>query len=81
MVGVRGFEPPTLRSRTVRAKPDCATPRLMVCQKMFPTNIKDYLLYLYTINQMMLTIGAGNETRTRDFQLGKLTLYRLSYTR
>jgi hypothetical protein len=24
---------------------------------------------------------AGNETRTRDFQLGKLTLYRLSYAR
>ena len=24
---------------------------------------------------------AGNETRTRDIQLGKLTLYQLSYTR
>jgi drug/metabolite transporter (DMT)-like permease len=26
-VGARGFEPPTSRTRTVRAKPDCATPR------------------------------------------------------
>ena len=27
LVGARGFEPPTSRTRTVRAKPDCATPR------------------------------------------------------
>jgi hypothetical protein len=27
LVGARGFEPPTSRSRTVRAKPICATPR------------------------------------------------------
>lgn len=26
-------------------------------------------------------IGAGDESRTRDLQLGKLSLYRLSYTR
>jgi hypothetical protein len=25
--------------------------------------------------------GAGNGTRTRDIQLGKLTLYQLSYSR
>ena len=25
--------------------------------------------------------GAGNGIRTRDFQLGKLTLYQLSYAR
>ena len=28
-----------------------------------------------------LEIGAGDESRTRDLQLGKLSLYRLSYTR
>ena len=27
MVGVSGFEPPTSASQTLRAKPDCATPR------------------------------------------------------
>jgi hypothetical protein len=27
MVGVRGFGPPTSASQTLRAKPDCATPR------------------------------------------------------
>ena len=26
-------------------------------------------------------IGAGNETRTRDFHLGKVVLYQLSYAR
>ena len=26
-------------------------------------------------------IGAGNEVRTRDIQLGRLTLYQLSYSR
>jgi hypothetical protein len=26
-------------------------------------------------------IGAGNETRTRDFHLGKVVLYQLSYSR
>jgi hypothetical protein len=26
-------------------------------------------------------LGAGNGTRTRDFQLGKLMLYQLSYSR
>ena len=29
----------------------------------------------------MTYMKAGNETRTRDIQLGKLTLYQLSYTR
>ena len=27
LVGVRGFGPPTSASQTLRAKPDCATPR------------------------------------------------------
>ncbi len=27
------------------------------------------------------TNGAGDETRTRDIQLGRLTLYQLSYSR
>ena len=27
MVGASGFEPPTSASRTLRAKPSCATPR------------------------------------------------------
>ena len=26
-------------------------------------------------------VGAGDETRTRDIQLGRLTLYQLSYSR
>ena|GEM_PF-4883898 len=30
---------------------------------------------------MKLTIGAGNETRTRDLDLGKVALYQLSYAR
>ena len=29
----------------------------------------------------MLVIGAGNGTRTRDFHLGKVVLYQLSYSR
>ena len=29
----------------------------------------------------LLLVGAGNGIRTRDFQLGKLTLYQLSYAR
>jgi hypothetical protein len=27
------------------------------------------------------TVGAGDEIRTRDIQLGRLTLYQLSYSR
>jgi hypothetical protein len=30
---------------------------------------------------MSLLIGASEETRTLDFNLGKVTLYQLSYTR
>ena len=30
---------------------------------------------------MLEVIGAGNETRTRDFHLGKVVLYQLSYSR
>ena len=30
---------------------------------------------------MRKTYGAGDETRTRDIQLGRLTLYQLSYSR
>jgi hypothetical protein len=29
----------------------------------------------------MLFIGAGNEARTRDLNLGKVALYQLSYSR
>ena len=29
----------------------------------------------------VVKIGAGNETRTRDFHLGKVVLYQLSYSR
>ena len=32
-------------------------------------------------NGGFLAFGAGNGIRTRDFQLGKLTLYQLSYAR
>ena len=28
-----------------------------------------------------IQFGAGNEVRTRDIQLGRLTLYQLSYSR
>ena len=28
-----------------------------------------------------IKLGAGDETRTRDIQLGRLTLYQLSYSR
>jgi len=31
--------------------------------------------------QVLLNVGAGNGVRTRDIQLGKLTLYQLSYAR
>jgi hypothetical protein len=30
MVGARGFEPPASASRTLRAKPNCATPRKVI---------------------------------------------------
>lgn len=33
------------------------------------------------IHWYLVRNGAGNGARTRDFQLGKLTLYRLSYAR
>ena len=33
LVGERGFEPPTSASRTLRAKPDCATPRIYAILK------------------------------------------------
>ena len=29
----------------------------------------------------VIEVGAGNETRTRDFHLGKVVLYQLSYSR
>jgi hypothetical protein len=33
------------------------------------------------INALQITNGAGDEARTRDIQLGRLTLYQLSYSR
>ena len=30
---------------------------------------------------LLKNFGAGDETRTRDIQLGRLTLYQLSYSR
>ena len=33
------------------------------------------------MNTMNNNIGAGNETRTRDPDLGKVVLYQLSYSR
>ncbi len=35
----------------------------------------------YTLPYRFPKDGAGNGIRTRDFQLGKLTLYQLSYAR
>ena len=35
----------------------------------------------HRISNNELWCGAGDEVRTRDIQLGKLTLYQLSYTR
>ena len=32
-------------------------------------------------NKLAKKFGAGDETRTRDIQLGRLTLYQLSYSR
>ena len=34
-----------------------------------------------TLVWAFLESGAGNETRTRDFNLGKVALYQLSYSR
>jgi hypothetical protein len=33
------------------------------------------------IRRIQLLFGAGNETRTRDLYLGKVSLYQLSYSR
>ncbi len=33
------------------------------------------------MNAIVLETGAGNETRTRDPDLGKVVLYQLSYSR
>ena len=35
----------------------------------------------YWIRELRGEIGAGNETRTRDPDLGKVVLYQLSYSR
>jgi hypothetical protein len=35
----------------------------------------------YWIHELRGEIGAGNETRTRDPDLGKVVLYQLSYSR
>jgi hypothetical protein len=34
-----------------------------------------------TVNAVYIQFGAGDETRTRDIQLGRLELYQLSYSR
>ena len=39
------------------------------------------ILYLFDFIEFLLKIGAGNETRTRDPDLGKVVLYQLSYSR
>ena len=38
-------------------------------------------LFLYYNKKLSKNFGAGDETRTRDIQLGRLTLYQLSYSR
>ena len=40
--------------------------------------IKNIILLL---NFLIFEIGAGNEVRTRDLNLGKVALYQLSYSR
>ena len=35
----------------------------------------------HSIEWLFLELGAGNETRTRDPDLGKVVLYQLSYSR
>jgi hypothetical protein len=35
----------------------------------------------FQIPRLKKTVGAGDEIRTRDIQLGRLTLYQLSYSR
>ena len=39
------------------------------------------LLGLFQQKRFSKNFGAGDETRTRDIQLGRLTLYQLSYSR
>ena len=38
-----------------------------------------FLIFVFT--DEYINIGAGNETRTRDPDLGKVVLYQLSYSR
>ena len=40
---------------------------------LYPAELQTHLMKYY--------IGAGDEGRTRDIQLGRLTLYQLSYSR
>ena len=45
-------------------------------------NNKDYLSGVFNLGVYLEgEIGASNEVRTRDLNLGKVALYQLSYTR
>lgn len=41
--------------------------------------INDYIKHMENLRRV--NIGAGNESRTRDLNLGKVALYQLSYSR
>ncbi len=44
-------------------------------------NFNRQTYFILPPSSFSLTLGAGDETRTRDPQLGRLMLYQLSYTR
>ena len=41
----------------------------------------DYNVFIFQTTAFNIQCGAGDETRTRDIQLGRLELYQLSYSR
>ena len=51
-----------------------------VLDKGYPCSLSRIGVYRYRIRAVE-EFGAGNETRTRDPNLGKVVLYQLSYSR
>ena len=43
--------------------------------------MKTYWIFRRALKNFFKKSGAGNETRTRDTNLGKVVLYQLSYSR
>ena|GEM_PF-6851996 len=63
-------------SRAIRGRHLLLKPRTTNTQKKDPK-----ALFLEDALLRYLEFGAGNETRTRDLNLGKVALYQLSYSR